>query len=199
MVRGRGGRLCGRGWHSFVTHRLMQYGTRQRYRESALQGRTWPASCGLQSWRAAMEHLCRTRRIAEADIDLCGEPNGIGRRGATSEGWKAMEPRINSGRSEQGTPQKAVRIRLSQSGAMGGDRLRPLHFPHGACGTIATLTPRSHAQSRERPARPVELLSPLHPYPFRCRTRIRRSNGAVSARDGNSPTPHPSAQVMDAS
>src|SRR5258706_14441184 len=51
----------------------------RRHRESALQQRMRPSSCGLATMESCDGTLCRTGRVAETDIDLCGEPGGISR------------------------------------------------------------------------------------------------------------------------
>src|SRR5262249_36704520 len=38
-----------------------------------------PSSCGLATMESYDGALCRTGRVVEADIDLCGEPGGISR------------------------------------------------------------------------------------------------------------------------
>ena len=38
-----------------------------------------PASCGLAAMESGDGMLCRTGRVVEADIDLCGGPDGVGR------------------------------------------------------------------------------------------------------------------------
>src|SRR6478672_3929735 len=64
--------------------RLLQHGvipgsSQTRARESALQERMRPASCGLATMESGNGVLCRTGRVVEANIDLRGGPNGIGR------------------------------------------------------------------------------------------------------------------------
>src|SRR3954462_10436889 len=70
---------------SFVTpKRLLQHGvipgsSQTKARESALQERMRPASCGLATMESGNGVLCRTGRVVEANIDLRGGPVGIGR------------------------------------------------------------------------------------------------------------------------
>src|SRR5207247_530691 len=64
--------------------RLLQHGvipgsSQTRARESALQERMRPASCGLATMESGNGILCRTGRVVEANIDLRGGPDGIGR------------------------------------------------------------------------------------------------------------------------
>src|ERR1700689_4042704 len=64
--------------------RLLQHGvipgsSQTKARESALQERMRPASCGLATMESGNGMLCRTGRIAEADIDLRGGSDGVGR------------------------------------------------------------------------------------------------------------------------
>src|SRR6201999_3996698 len=64
--------------------RLLQHGvipgsSQTKARESALQERTRPASCGLATMESRNGILCRTGRVVETDIDLCGGPDGVGR------------------------------------------------------------------------------------------------------------------------
>src|SRR6478736_1726653 len=64
--------------------RLLQHGvipgsSQTKARESALQERMRPASCGLATVESGNGVLCRTGRVVEANIDLCGGPVGIGR------------------------------------------------------------------------------------------------------------------------
>src|ERR1700726_3816799 len=47
-------------------------------RESALQERMRPASCGLATMESSNGILCRTGRVIEADIDLPAGPDGVG-------------------------------------------------------------------------------------------------------------------------
>src|SRR5260370_34136933 len=69
----------------FVTpKRLLQHGvipgsSQTKARESALQERMRPASCGLATMESDNGILCGTRRIVEADIDLHSGPGGGGR------------------------------------------------------------------------------------------------------------------------
>ena len=42
-------------------------------------GTMGPASCGLAAMESGDGMLCRTGRVVEADIDLCGGPDGVGR------------------------------------------------------------------------------------------------------------------------
>src|SRR3954471_23660291 len=64
--------------------RLLQHGvipgsSQTKARESALQERMGPASCGLATMESGNGILCRAGRVVEADIDLRGGPDGIGR------------------------------------------------------------------------------------------------------------------------
>src|SRR6478752_4272327 len=64
--------------------RLLQHGvipgsSQTKARESALQERMRPASCGLATMESGNGVLCRTGRVVEANIDLRGGPVGIGR------------------------------------------------------------------------------------------------------------------------
>src|SRR6201995_4204916 len=64
--------------------RLLQHGvipgsSQTRARESALQERRRPASCGLATMESGNGVLCPTGRVVEANIDLCGGPVWIGR------------------------------------------------------------------------------------------------------------------------
>src|SRR5262245_44722651 len=51
----------------------------RRHRESALQERMRRSSCGLAAMESNNGMLSGTGRIVEADIDLCGERDGLGR------------------------------------------------------------------------------------------------------------------------
>src|ERR1700747_619355 len=51
----------------------------RRHKESALQESMRLSSCGLATMERCDGILCRTGRVVEADIDLCGEPGGISR------------------------------------------------------------------------------------------------------------------------
>src|SRR5438034_1676248 len=58
--------------------RLLQHGvipgsSQTKARESALQERMRPASCGLATMESGNGVLCRTGRVVEANIDLRGE------------------------------------------------------------------------------------------------------------------------------
>src|SRR5258705_11013537 len=69
--------------------RLLQHGvipgsSQTKARESALQERMRPASCGLATMESGNGILCRTGRIVEADIDLRGGSDGVGRARAWS-------------------------------------------------------------------------------------------------------------------
>src|SRR5882762_9325300 len=62
--------------------RLLQHGvipgsSQTKARESALQERMRPASCGLATMESGNGILCRTGRIVEADIDLRGGSDGV--------------------------------------------------------------------------------------------------------------------------
>src|SRR4051812_12905536 len=64
--------------------RLLQHGvipgsSQTKAKESALQERKRPASCGLATMESGNGILCRTGRIVEADIDLRGRSDGVGR------------------------------------------------------------------------------------------------------------------------
>src|SRR5882757_2334700 len=64
--------------------RLLQHGvipgsSQTKARESALQERMRPASCGLATMESDNGILCRTGRVVEADIDLRGGSDGVGR------------------------------------------------------------------------------------------------------------------------
>src|SRR3954468_7788627 len=64
--------------------RLLQHGvipgsSQTKAKESALQERMRPASCGLPTMESGNGILCRTGRVVEANIDLRGGPDGIGR------------------------------------------------------------------------------------------------------------------------
>src|SRR5512143_216811 len=64
--------------------RLLQHGvipgsSQTKARESALQERMRPASCGLATMESGNGILCRTGRVVEADVDLRGGPDGVGR------------------------------------------------------------------------------------------------------------------------
>ena len=64
---------------STFQHGVIPGSSQTRARESALQERRWPASCGLATMESGNGVLCRTGRVVEANIDLCGGPVGIGR------------------------------------------------------------------------------------------------------------------------
>src|ERR1700693_5275792 len=64
--------------------RLLQHGvipgsSQTKARESALQERMRPASCGLATMESGNGMLCRAGRVVEADIDLRGGSDGVGR------------------------------------------------------------------------------------------------------------------------
>src|ERR1700685_374986 len=64
--------------------RLLQHGvipgsSQTEARESALQERMRPASCGLATMESDNGILCRAGRVVEADIDLRGGPGRDGR------------------------------------------------------------------------------------------------------------------------
>src|SRR3954464_1914451 len=69
---------------SLFNFELLQHGvipgsSQTKARESALQERMRPSSCGLAAMESGNGILCRTGRVVEADLDLCGGSNGIGR------------------------------------------------------------------------------------------------------------------------
>src|SRR5476651_2335843 len=64
--------------------RLLQHGvipgsSQTKARESALQERMGPASCGLATVESGNGVLCRIGRVVEANIDLRGGPDGVSR------------------------------------------------------------------------------------------------------------------------
>ena len=63
---------------SILQHGVIPGSSQTRARESALQGRRRPASCGLATMESGNGALCRTGRVVETNIDLCGGPVGIG-------------------------------------------------------------------------------------------------------------------------
>src|SRR6201998_2501254 len=71
-------------FESHAAKGLLQHGvipgsSQTKARESALQERMRPASCGLATMESDDGILCRTGRVVGADINLCGGSGGDGR------------------------------------------------------------------------------------------------------------------------
>src|SRR6266850_8040521 len=62
-----------------LQHGVIPGSSQTKARESALQERMRPASCGLATMESGNGVLCRTGRVVEANIDLRGGPVGIDR------------------------------------------------------------------------------------------------------------------------
>src|SRR6201991_1100331 len=82
--------------------RLLQHGvipgsSQTKARESALPESMRPASCGLATMESRNGILCRTGRVVETDIDLCGGPDGVGRaRGVVDSNPEAISVYLRS-------------------------------------------------------------------------------------------------------
>jgi hypothetical protein len=70
---------CRRPFAEFCNMGVIPGSSQTKARESALQERIGPASCGPATMESGNDALCRTGRVVKADIDLCREPGGISR------------------------------------------------------------------------------------------------------------------------
>ena len=59
-----------------MQHGVIPGSSQTKARESALQERMRPASCGFATMESCNGILCRTGRVVEADVDLRGGPGG---------------------------------------------------------------------------------------------------------------------------
>src|ERR1700759_1043906 len=76
-------RFSARNWPlrllGLLQHGVIPGSSQTKAKESALQESERPASCGLATMESGNGVLCRTGRVVEANIDLCGRSDGVGR------------------------------------------------------------------------------------------------------------------------